>query len=289
MTVILMIWNDVGSNRAFLLVPLIILLAGAALLVMNFTQTGEWFQRSIELRGGTLVSITTDSPTDLAVLESELSGQFGDVIVRELRSFSGYGLTVQADAGVDVDSLKSALGDLGVDTSDMSIETVGSSLGESFWQQAQLSIIAAFILMGMIVFIIFRTFVPSVAVIMAALSDIIVTLALMQVFSIEISMASFAALLMLIGYSIDTDILLTTRVIKNREGSLQERTWGAFKTGMTMTLTTLSVMAAVILTTTSAVLFAIASVLFLGLAVDIINTWLMNASIIRWYAERKGI
>jgi preprotein translocase subunit SecF len=289
MTVILMIWNDVGSNRAFLLVPLIILLAGAALLVMNFTQTGEWFQRSIELRGGTLVSITTDSPTDLAVLESELSGQFGDVIVRELRSFSGYGLTVQADAGVDVDSLKSALGDLGVDTSDMSIETVGSSLGESFWQQAQLSIIAAFILMGMIVFIIFRTFVPSVAVIMAALSDIIVTLALMQVFSIEISMASFAALLMLIGYSIDTDILLTTRVIKNREGSLQERTWGAFKTGMTMTLTTLSVMAAVILTTTSAVLFAIASVLFLGLAVDIINTWLMNASIIRWYAERKGL
>jgi preprotein translocase subunit SecF len=273
----------------FLAVPLIILLAGAVLLVMNFTQTGEWFQRSIELRGGTLVTITMDSPPDLDRIEDELSGKFGDVIVRELRSFSGYGLTVQTDTGVDVDSLKSALEDLGMDTSDMSIETVGSSLGESFWQQAQLSIIAAFILMGMIVFIIFRTFVPSVAVIMAALSDIIVTLALMQVFSIEISMASFAALLMLIGYSIDTDILLTTRIVRNREGSLQERTWGAFKTGMTMTLTTLSVMAAIILTTTSAVLFAIASVLFLGLVVDIINTWLMNATIIRWYAERKGL
>jgi len=137
--------------------------------------------------------------------------------------------------------------------------------------------------------VIFRTFVPSTAVILAAVFDIIVTLALMQVFSIELSLASFAALLMLIGYSIDTDILLTTRVIRTREDSVAARTRGAFKTGMTMTLTTLGVMAAIILTTTSPVLFAIASVLLLGLAIDIINTWLMNATIIRWYAERKGL
>ncbi len=281
--------NELASNRLLLAVPLIILFAGAALLVLNFTQTGEWFQRSIELRGGTLVSIKTDSQPDLAMIEEELSERFGKVIVRELRSFSGYGFTVQADAGTDVEELEAALDGLGVDTSDMSIETVGSSLGESFWQQAQLSIIVAFILMGIIVFIIFRTLIPSAAVILAAFSDIIVTLALMQVFSIEISLASFAALLMLIGYSIDTDILLTTRILRNTEGSLSERMRGAFKTGMTMTLTTLSVLAAVVITTTSPVLFSIASVLFLGLAVDIINTWLMNATIIRWYAEKRGL
>ncbi len=281
--------DNVGSNKLLLAIPVLILIAGSLLLVSNFTQTGEWFERSIELKGGTLISVRTDSPQDTAAIGEVLSQKFGRVIVRELRSFSGTGLTVQADAGTDVGELKSELEALGIDTSDSSVETMGPSLGESFWMQAQASIVVAFIIMGLIVFVIFRTFVPSTAVIIAAVSDIIVTLALMQVFSIELSLASFAALLMLIGYSIDTDILLTTRVMRSTEGSIGERTWGAFKTGMTMTLTTLAVLAAVVLTTTSGVLMAIASVLLIGLSIDIINTWLMNATILRWYAEKRGL
>lgn len=281
--------RDVGSKKVLLGIPVLILVLGVALLVVNFSQTGEWFQRSIELKGGTLVTLTTDSPVDSQGIEDALSAEFGKVIVREYRSYSGQGLTIQADSGVDAEMLMENLEELGLDTSGASVETVGPSLGESFWAQAQLSLIIAFILMGIIVFVIFRTLVPSLAVIAAAVSDMVVTLAAMQVLGLELSMASFAALLMLIGYSIDTDILLTTRIIRTSDGTLAERTWGAFKTGMTMTLTTLAVLGAVLVTTTSGVLFAIASVLFIGLIIDIINTWLMNAVIIRWYAERKGL
>jgi preprotein translocase subunit SecF len=32
----------------------------------------------------------------------------------------------------------------------------------------------------------------------------------------------------------------------------------------------------------------IAAVLFVGLVLDIINTWITNATILKWYAERKG-
>ena len=280
---------DIGSNRLLIAVPTLILVLAIALMLNTYMSTGEWFQKSIELKGGTLVSLTTDSPLDITLIKDDLSQQFGQVVVRELRSFSGYSLTIQADTSVDTNELMSALKDMGLDTSDSSVETMGPSLGESFWTQAQISMIVAFILMGIIVFVIFRTFIPSMAVIIAAVSDIIVTLALMQVFSIELSMASFAALLMLIGYSIDTDILLTTRVMRNRENSVSERMTGAFKTGITMTLTTISVLVAVVLTTTSSVLFAIASVLLLGLFIDIINTWFMNATIIRWYAEKRGL
>ena len=281
--------RGVGAYKPLIAIPLIIIILSAGILVYNFTRTGEWFQRSIDLRGGTLISVSTESPPDLAMIEENLSLEFGKVVVRELRSFSGYSLTIQADAGVDVEAMKTALEGLGVDTREASVETMGPSLGESFWLQAQASIIVAFVLMGIIVFVIFRSFIPSSAVILAAAFDIISTLAVMQLFSIELSLASLAALLMLIGYSIDTDILLTTRVIRTHDDPVPERTRGAFKTGMTMTLTTLAVLAAIILTTTSAVLFAIASVLFIGLAIDIINTWIMNATIIRWYAERKGL
>jgi preprotein translocase subunit SecF len=281
--------KGVGAYRPLLVVPLVILIMSVGILIYNFSLTGEWFQRSIDLKGGTLLSIKTDSPQDLDLITTSLSQLFGHVSVRELKSFSGSSLTVQVEAGTDVDEVKSILENLGVDTSESSVETIGPSLGESFWIQAQFSLVVAFILMGIIVFVIFRTLVPSIAVILAVVSDIIITLALMQVLSIELSLASLAALLMLIGYSIDTNILLTTRVIRIREDTLGNRSWGAFKTGMTMTLTTLGVLSAVVLTTTSPVLFAIASVLFIGLVIDIINTWLMNATTIRWYAEKRGL
>ena len=68
--------------------------------------------------------------------------------------------------------------------------------------------------MGLVVFIYFRTLVPSLAVILAAFSDIVVTLAIFNLTGEKLSTAGVAAFLMLIGYSVDTDILLNTRVLK---------------------------------------------------------------------------
>ena len=48
------------------------------------------------------------------------------------------------------------------------------------------------------------------------------------------------AFLMLIGYSVDTDILLTTRALKKQEGTINERIYGAFKTGIFMNVTALA-------------------------------------------------
>lgn len=280
--------SRIGAYKTFLIVPIVLLIASAAILVAGFMQTGEWFTRSIELKGGTLISITTPNPMNIPDVEDSLS-KFGPVIVRELRSYSGYGISIEVEADVDADLVLEDLRRMGIDTEEYSIESIGPALGESFWVQAQYGIIIAFMLMGIIVFIIFRIPVPSIAVMLCAVSDIIITLAVMQILGLSLSLASFAALLMLIGYSIDTDILLTTRLIKVTDKALGERMTGAFKTGITMTGTTLGVLIALLLTTTSVVLFQIASVLTIGLVIDIINTWFQNATLLRWHCERKGL
>lgn len=280
--------SRIGAYKTFLIVPIVLLIASAAILVAGFMQTGEWFTRSIELKGGTLISITTPNPMNIPDVEDSLS-KFGPVIVRELRSYSGYGISIEIEADVDADLVLEDLRRMGIDTEEYSIESIGPALGESFWVQAQYGIIIAFMLMGIIVFIIFRIPVPSIAVMLCAVSDIIITLAVMQILGLSLSLASFAALLMLIGYSIDTDILLTTRLIKVTDKALGERMTGAFKTGITMTGTTLGVLIALLLTTTSVVLFQIASVLTIGLVIDIINTWFQNATLLRWHCERRGL
>ena len=37
------------------------------------------------------------------------------------------------------------------------------------------------------------------------------------------------------------------------------------------------------------VLVQIASVLLIGLSVDIVNTWMMNSVLLKWYCEHKGV
>ena len=96
---------------------------------------------------------------------------------------------------------------------------------------------------------------------------------------------------MLIGYSVDTDILLTTRALKKQEGTVNQRIYGAFKTGIFMTITALAAVlpAFFIITGLPDSFRQIFFILALGLGADIINTWLTNASIIKWYCEKKGI
>jgi preprotein translocase subunit SecF len=116
-------------------------------------------------------------------------------------------------------------------------------------------------------------------------------LAVLDMMGIKVSAAGIAAFLMLIGYSVDTDILLTTRAIKIREGTLNSRIFGAFKTGIFMTSTALcAVLPAFFIVTGLPDSFRqIFLILSLGLAADIINTWTTNVGIIKWYCSKKGI
>lgn len=276
------------NYKLLLIVPIAILLFSIGLLANNYLQTGEWFERDIELKGGTLITLETENPMNIMELENLLSNSIGPVNIRELKGLSGYQLMIALDAETDYEAVLDEIAKLGIDTEKFSVRTIGPALGKAFWNQAQMGIIIAFIFMGIIVFVIFRTFVPSFAVILAAVSDIVITLALMQVFGISLSLASFASLLMLIGYSVDTDILLTTRLIRE-SGPVKEKIRGALKTGLTMSFTTIGALSALLISGISPVLSQIAMVLLIGISIDIINTWLQNSVLLRWYVEKKGI
>jgi preprotein translocase subunit SecF len=83
--------------------------------------------------------------------------------------------------------------------------------------------------------------------------------------------------------------MLTSRLLRRREDSLNARIYSAFKTGITMTLTSLvAVVVALIITSGfSEILKQIFSILTIGLAFDILNTWVTNAGILKWYVEKK--
>ena len=126
---------------------------------------------------------------------------------------------------------------------DAKVDQIGETFGKTLQSQAVLALIFSFIGMAIVIFVAFRTFVPAVAVVLSAFADMVMTAATMNIVGIPLSLGTLAALLMLIGYSVDSDILLTNRVLK-RQGKLNDKLTGAFRTGIIMTSTTLAAAAA---------------------------------------------
>ncbi len=151
--------------------------------------------------------------------------------------------------------------------------------------------IAILLISATLVYMYIRYSMPSFAVVLSAFADIIMPLALVNFFGMEISSAGIVAFIMLIGYSVDTDILLTSRLLKRSGEPLNTRLYGAFKTGMTMTLTAIAsvVIALAITSGFSETLKQMFTIISIGLFFDIINTWITNASILKWYCEKRGI
>ncbi|NYZ78303.1 hypothetical protein H0N96_02775 [Candidatus Micrarchaeota archaeon] len=172
-----------------------------------------------------------------------------------------------------------------------SFKEIGSSLSKFFFSKIQEILLVSFILSAIIVFIIFRSLVPSIAVLFGAFADIAITMGVMGFLGIPLSLASFSALLMLIGFSLDTDILLTARVLKRREENARARAFDAMKVGAMMNLTTIAafgVLAAIGYWLQIPVYFQLGVVAVIGGGVvDFIATWLTNAPLLLWYVERK--
>ena len=128
---------------------------------------------------------------------------------------------------------------------------------------------------------------PSFAVILSIVSDLIVTIAIVDLLGMKISTAGIAALLMLVGYSVDTDILLSTRMLKRYQNDHFAGFVSALKTGLLTTLTTVTAVTVAIVLTESETLKQIMTIVLIGLLVDIVNTWIQNAGLLRWYLEIK--
>ncbi|MHB1830702.1 MAG: hypothetical protein ACYCO0_04895 [Candidatus Micrarchaeaceae archaeon] len=159
-----------------------------------------------------------------------------------------------------------------------------------FLQQLQTIIITAFILISIVVFFIFRSVVPSFAVVFGAANDMIVALGAMALFQIPLGVASIGGLLMLLGYSIDTDVLTAIRIMKRHEGTPEERAYSSMKTGLTMTATAIvafGVLFAVSYIEYVPTFYEISGVVLFGLIGDLATTWLGNASMILLYVKRK--
>ncbi|MBI5393109.1 hypothetical protein HZA96_04520 [Candidatus Woesearchaeota archaeon] len=258
----------------------------------QYATTGEFLHKGVSIKGGLTVTILTEKGLDYNYVTTQLYQNFGKEIQVKILSIDELqnSLVIEADI-TDTAEIESFISHIekitGLKKDKFTIEVTGPSLGDSFFHDTVIALLIAFLAMGIVVFLYFRVPIPSLAVMLSALSDIVITLAIVNLMGIKISASGIVAFLLVIGFSVDTDILLTIKVLKRKEGSVMDRIYNAIKIGTLMTFCSIAAVSIGLLLSKSEVISQIMLILLIGLIVDLFTTWIQNVAILRLYLERK--
>lgn len=268
------------SNRQLVAIPLAVLAVALLILATSWALTGTPVALGTDFTGGSELTVESSSP-----LTQQAAAEIFDAPVVSVQQVSGQDqYIITFDSTADIEELEST-----ADASDqltvLQSGTTSPLFGADNRQFALRGVAIAFLGMSLIAFALFRTFVPSIAIVISAFSDIVIPVAVMSLAGIKLSLGTVAALLMLIGYSVDSDILLNNHVLR-RSGGFYESTYRAMRTGVTMTLTSIAAMAVMAVVATLFgidIMASIGVVLVLGLSADLMNTYMLNVTLLRWY------
>jgi preprotein translocase subunit SecF len=274
--------------KQIMLIPIAIIVLALISLGVTYLSTGSPVKLGIEFTGGTLVTVpATES-------EEVVATQFAGYPLADIRNIgSRYMLQFGPMSESDYSQL-AKLTNSKYDNAE--IRHMGPIYSKELQAQVVKYLPISFLLMAIVVFLVFREPMISLLIVVSALADILTAAASMNITGVQLSLGTVAALLMLIGYSVDTDILLSMRVLK-RKGKVEEKIKGAMGTGLTMTGTTIAAVISLIIIsnflylivpsfTRMDVIADMSTVLIFGLAADIFNTWVTNAQGLRWYMNR---
>jgi len=266
------------SNRQLAAVPLAVLALALVVLIGAWAVTGSPVALGIDFTGGSQMTVQTDlSAADIQTNFTPEPESVQGLVLED----NAYRLTF--GSGANITELKGQ-----ATSSGMNVTSSGStpaSFGADSMRVALFGIAIAFLGMSVLAFALFRTFVPSIAIVISAFSDLVIPLAVLSLFQVKLSLGTVAGLLMLIGYSVDSDILLNNHILRRR-GEFYESTYAAMQTGVTMTLTSIVAMTVMAIMATLfgiQIMAQIGIVLVLGLSVDLMNTYMLNLSLLRWY------
>lgn len=193
---------------------LIVMIAAVVLLFTRGLNFG------IDFEGGILIEISTDGPADIGQIRSDLGGLgLGEVQIQQFGQPDDVLIRVQSPKGADADKvsqavvgqIKSVLGD---DVEYRRVEVVGPQVSGELVQDGVLAIVVSVALM--LIYIWFRfEWQFSLGSVIALVHDVMATLALFSLLGMEFNLQSIAALLTIVGYSMNDTVIVFDRVREN--------------------------------------------------------------------------
>jgi len=210
-------FDFLGKRRIFIGLSLVLTMAGLASLV---AKGGPRY--GIEFQGGALMNIAWPGAPPVARIRAALARQLPDATVSAARDLSGAHelmISTPVSAAVTPEDARghitAALAAIDGRSSVRGYELIGPQIGADLRHGAVAA--CAWASAGMLAYLAWRfEWSCGVAAVTAVLHDLLITMGLFSLLDQEISLSVVAALLTLIGYSMNDTIVVFDRIRENR-------------------------------------------------------------------------
>ena len=206
--------NFIGNRNIALIFSGILTIISIASLAVNGLKMG------IDFTGGTLIEIGYQKAADLTVLRNTLDENgFGDATVQNFGSAKDVLIRLKPHEGVSSADLSTrVLEAINKTTAEPAsirrVEFVGPQVGDDLAEDGFLALFYSTICI--LIYIAWRfEWKFSVGAILATIHDVVVTLGLFSILGLEFDLTVLAAVLALIGYSLNDTIVVYDRIREN--------------------------------------------------------------------------
>jgi preprotein translocase subunit SecF len=214
-------YDFVGKRRWFYLVS-----GGFVVLSLLSILFRGGLNYGIDFTGGTLVQVRYDKPVTVEVVRRGLDEiKLGQAVIQQFGDAQEYLIRLH-QAGEKPDALSKQVQDALSRTAGSAVEIrrlefVGPQVGRDLQLQALYAVLAG--MAGILIYVAFRFhFRDGVISVIAIAHDIIVTLGALSVTHREISLPVLAALLTIVGYSINDTIVVFDRIRETRAKGIRK-------------------------------------------------------------------
>ena len=176
----------------------------------------------IDFKGGILLEVRTSSNISISSIRNEISDlNIGEISIQEFGKDSDYLIRIERQEGSDsaqqiaVEAIKASLDKaFAKDIEYRRLEYVGPTVSKDLVSDGVMAIIFAII--AMLAYIWFRFELPfALGAIVALMHDIILTMGLFAILGLEFNLATVAAILLIIGYSMNDTVVVYDRIREN--------------------------------------------------------------------------
>ena len=204
----------IGFNRfytQFNIVSLVLIIVSLILLVFKGLNFG------IDFKGGTLIELrSSDNKINVSSLRENLTNMdLGDVSVKKFGNDQDYLVKFENKKNNVVEEIKSNLElSFGNNFDFRRVENVGPKVSEELLKSGIIAISLSLAIMLIYIWIRFE-WQFSLGAIMALFHDVIITLGLFSLLNLEINLSIIAAVLTIVGYSMNDTVVIFDRVREN--------------------------------------------------------------------------
>ncbi len=202
--------NFMGIRHAAFAVTVLLTLVSLGSLAVKGLNFG------LDFTGGALIELNYEQPADLAKVRGQLAeAGYGDALVQHFGATTDVVVRLQGDDPQLGNKLAADLDKVSAEQFSVKrVEFVGPAVGEELRDQGGLGMLLA--LGGILIYVAFRfQWKFGFGAIVSLIHDVIVTLGVFSFFQIPFDLTVLAAVLALIGYSLNDTIVVFDRIREN--------------------------------------------------------------------------